>query len=99
MSFDLAQLAGPLGGVIAAAFGAGATAGYGFCLKTMFKVSQAEASELRQEMARRDAQCDRRVDGLEARVRELEDRSFKGMARQLAQVRESAKHVILGGEE
>lgn len=98
MSFDLAHLAGPLGGVIAAAFGAGATAGYGFCLKTMFKSAEARVVELREEMARRDAKCDQRMDELTARLHLLEDRSYKSLARQAAQLQASGRRIIEPGE-
>lgn len=64
--------------------------GYAFAHKTIGK----RVSELREEMMTRDAKCDRNIADLTQRLREIEDRSFYGMERQLGQVRESAVRVV-----
>jgi hypothetical protein len=99
MPFDVSQLAGPLGGGLAVAWGAGAAMGYGFAGKTIGK----RVRELRDEMEKRGAKCDAKmaemnvdymksIGDLTSRLREIEDRAFYGMQRQAGQVRDR-RHI------
>jgi len=85
---------GPLGGALAAMWGAGAMMGYAFAHKTIGK----RISELREDMAADKADCDRRIDDLTHRLREIEDRAYHGMERQASQARQSAAFLIDRGE-
>jgi hypothetical protein len=88
------DITGPLGGIIAAAYGAGCIFGYGFASKTFGK----QMKQLRGDMKDDKDDCDRRIHDLTERLRTVEDRSFNSLERQAAQVRESAVHVIRGGK-
>ena len=99
--FDVAQLTGPMGGLLAVAWAAGAGMGYAFNGKTVGK----RVRELREEMEERDLKCDqkmaemkaeylRSIHDLTTRLREIEDRAFYGMQRQAEQVRDSTAHLI-----
>lgn len=90
---DVGQFLGPLGGLLAGTWGAGAVMGYGFAHKTLGK----RISELREEMREDKAECDRKVADLTNRLREIEDRSFWGVQRQRIQQSESALHLINEG--
>jgi hypothetical protein len=87
---DPTAFLGPLGGILAATWGAGAMMGYGFAHKTIGK----RVSELRDEMREDKADCARSIADLTSRLREIEDRSFYGLTRQFDQVRASGAQVI-----
>ncbi len=87
------DLSGPIGGILAGAYGAGAVMGWGFAHKTIGK----RVSELKDEMRDDKADCDRRIVDLSNRLREVEDRYMSGLERQTAQIRDSAIHVIRSG--
>lgn len=78
------MLTGPQGGLFALAFGAGATGGYGFAIRTMYKIAANRITELKVESAEKaaeaakaaekaEAECARRIANLETRQKELED--------------------------
>jgi hypothetical protein len=71
--FDTAQLIGPLGGALAAAFGGGAVAGYGFCVKTILNLSNKRIETLEDEVRQEKAECKAAMATLTQRQRELED--------------------------
>ena len=97
--------------MLALAFGGGAAAGWGFCQKTVLALSgkatdkliafmeverERERSELSEERERERRECTERIDALEARLKEVENRYMNGMERQLAQIRQSTVAVIAG---
>jgi hypothetical protein len=82
--FDAAQLAGPLGGLLSATFGAGCVAGWTFAMKLMNARIQSMKTEI--------------VD-LKGQVNKLNDFMLRGMERQLSQVRESSLRVIHDQQE
>jgi hypothetical protein len=96
--FDVTQsLLGPDGGQIAIAFGAGCTAGYAFCIRTVYKMLGKHADK-------QHADCLEHVESLRAdnralneRMTILEDRLYTGTVRQMTQMRESGIRVL--GEE
>lgn len=71
---DYSQLAGPLGGAIAAAFGGGCIAGYGFCVRTILKISNSRISSLEETVKEEKAECDRRIARLEWKLERAERR-------------------------
>jgi hypothetical protein len=79
MSFDFGQLTGPLGGILALSWGSGAVMGYAFASRTIGK----RVDELKGDI--RD---------LTMRLREVEDRTYNGMERQLAQTRQSTAVIL-----
>lgn len=88
--FEFTQLAGPLGGILAAAFGAGCVAGWGFAMKLM----KGRIDDLKDDMEKAERKCAADVDELKAQVRKLNDFMLHGMERQLAQVRESGFYIL-----
>lgn len=103
-SFSAAMLLGPLGGIVALAYAAGAASGWGFCVLTVLRITNRQITRLEGELAQQKAEtaaekadCARRINSLELRVREVEDRYANGMERQLGQVRQSTSRVIWPG--
>lgn len=90
---DLSQFMGPLGGLLAGTWGAGAVMGYGFAHKTIGK----RVSELRADMDKAEAKCREDIRDITNRLREIEDRSFWGIQRQNAQQHASTVHLIRDG--
>jgi hypothetical protein len=84
--FSASLLLGPLGGIVALAYAAGAASGWGFCVLTVLRVTNKQIARLEGE----HAACERKIVALEARVKEVEDRYTHGMERQLGQVRSSS---------
>ncbi len=87
---DLSQFLGPLGGLLAGTWGGGAVMGYTFAHRTLSK----RISEMKDEMREDKADCDRRINDITTRLREVENRSFWGVRHQSDQQRESAIHLI-----
>lgn len=105
MSFDFGSLAGPLGGILAIAYGAGAASGYAFCLRTMYKILKAQSekdeSECKDRIAKAESEVGRIQDKCEALQREcdsLKERLIGGTERQLAQVRDSGLKMVEKGK-
>jgi hypothetical protein len=73
VGFDTSQLTGPLGGVLALAFGLGCAAGYGFCVKTILKMSTSRIEALEKDRVESARKCDEKISALERRQLELED--------------------------
>lgn len=99
--FDFTTLAGPLGGLLAIAYGAGAASGYAFCLRTMYKILKAQAekdeTECKERIAKAEAETERVIDRCETLQREcdgLKERLIGGTQRQLTQVRESGLTLV-----
>jgi predicted phosphoribosyltransferase len=90
---ELGPFLGPLGGLLAMTWGAGAMMGYGFAHKTIGK----RVGELRDDMRRSEQRCDTAIKDLVDRVREVEDRYTHGMERQLGQARQSTVAIIERG--
>lgn len=67
---DFSAFSGPMGGSLAAAFGFGAAAGYGFAMKTLLKVANERINELIAKLEK-----------AEIRIQSLEDLRFE-MARE-----------------
>lgn len=79
------DIAGPLGGILAAAWGGGAVMGYGFSAKVISKREaelKEQIAELKFEMRDDKADCDRKIDDLTRRLREIEDRYMNHIERQ-----------------
>lgn len=66
-------LGGPLGGALAAAFAGGAVAGYGFCVRTILKLSNSRIAALESQVREEKEDCKREIEALTRRQRELED--------------------------
>lgn len=98
MSFDPTMMLGEHGGQLAVAFGAGCVAGYGFCMRTIYKLLQTRSDAEHQRCLDRIDVLEREKDALEYRMKEVEDRVYMGQLRQLEQIRESSL-TILGGEQ
>lgn len=75
---------GPLGGLVAMAFGAGCVGGYGFASRTLVKLAREQIEALQQtqkedkaewkeEQRREREKCERDIRELTQRQRELED--------------------------
>lgn len=92
--FQVSMLLGPLGGIVALAYAAGAASGWGFCVLTVLRITNRQIERLEGELATEKAECARRISALESRVKEVEDRYTHGMERQLAQVRSSSEHLL-----
>lgn len=101
MVFDPASLTGPLGGIIAIAYGAGAASGYAFCLRTMYKILKAQAEKDEKECEDRLAAAQRdndrlieRLDTKQIQIDTLNERLIGGMARQADQIRSSGMKLL-----
>ncbi len=70
---DAHQLAGPLGGIIAVAFGAGCISGYGFAIRTAYKAVKSRLDKVELDAREDKYRCDAQVLTLQTRQRELED--------------------------
>ena len=98
---EMSELGGPIGGLLAAAFGTGCVSGWGFAMKLM----TARINDLRDECKRRDelhaqhlADANARITAMDARLAELDDFLIKGMKNQLSQVRSSTNAMIERGK-
>ena len=91
---DLSQFAGPIGGVLAITWGAGAVMAYAFAERTIGK----RVAELRADMLADRTKCASEIAALTTRLREIEDRSFHAMERQSAQKSQSAAYMIDRGK-
>lgn len=92
--FQASMLLGPLGGIVALAYAAGAASGWGFCVLTVLRITNRQITRLEGELASEKAECARRISALESRVKEVEDRYTHGMERQLGQVRLSSENLL-----
>ncbi len=75
MALDPSSFLGPVGGLIAIAYGAGAASGYAFCLRTMYKIlkSQSEKDEKKcedevEEYKKKNAELERECKALNERL-------------------------------
>lgn len=91
---DTASYLGAHGGQLALAFGSGCVAGYGFCMRTIYKLLEAHSEKSHQECLQRVMTLEKEKDDLKQRLAIIEDRLFSGQERQLAQVRESSARVM-----
>lgn len=98
---DVGSFTGPLGGVIAIAWGAGAVSGYAFCLRTMYKLIKSQAEKDEKECEERLHDAKREMEGLLRRYDEkqrvidaLQERLLNGMTRQAAQIADSAVYLV-----
>ena len=91
---DIAQFAGPIGGILSLTWGAGAMMGYVFAEKTIGK----RVADLRADMVADRAKCAEDIHDLTTRLREIEDRAYHGMERQAGQVRQSAAYILDRGQ-
>lgn len=82
----LDHILGPRGGELALAFGAGCTAGWAFCMRTLYKVLKERRDAEHEEAKARAAV-------LESELKQTNERLF-GEMRQLSQVRESSFEVL-----
>lgn len=92
--FHATMLLGPLGGIVAGAFAAGAASGWGFCVATILRITNKQITRLEGDLSKEREDCQREIAELKARVKEVEDRYTNGMERQLSQVRQSSVEVI-----
>lgn len=92
--FSASLLLGPLGGIVALAYAAGAASGWGFCVLTVLRITNRQIARLETALAEEKAECARKISALENRVKEVEDRYTHGMERQLGQVRESSNRML-----
>lgn len=67
-AFDWSLLSGPLGGTLAASFIAGAVAGYGFCVRTILRLSNKRIDSLEAQIRQEKIDCDKRVAKLERKL-------------------------------
>lgn len=88
------MLLGPLGGVVALAFAAGAAAGWGFCVATILRVTNKQIARLEKELEQERADCAREIAELKQRLQIVEDRYTTGMERQLGQIRRSSRRIL-----
>lgn len=93
---DAIDFLGAHGGQIALAFGAGCVAGYGFCMRTIYQLSQSRSEKEHQRCLDRIMDLEKEKDSLLTRMKDVEDRVYSGQLRQLEQIRESSVR-ILGG--
>lgn len=82
MPFDPSSLLGPVGGLIAIAYAAGAASGYAFCLRTMYKILKAQADKDELKCEEEVEHYKKRVAELERECRTLNDRLIFGLERQ-----------------
>lgn len=87
VAFSASSLLGPIGGLIGLAFGAGASAGWFFAIRTVYKIVTKERES-----------CEKRVTILEEQVRALNERYTAGMERQLGQIRQSTVRILRDDE-
>lgn len=99
--FDVGSLTGPLGGIIAIAYGAGAASGYAFCLRTMYKLIKAQAEkderigdELLDDAKIEIARLVQRCDDKQRTIDHLQERLISGMHRQNEQITQSGLYLI-----
>jgi hypothetical protein len=84
VEISASQWLGPLGGLLCVTFAAGCVAGWTFAMKLM----NARIAGMKAQIVT-----------LEGQVTKLNDFMFRGMERQLSQVRESSLRVIVDGQE
>jgi len=70
---DTAHLAGPIGGMLALAFGTGCASGYGFAIRTAYRAVKARLDAVERNAREDQFRCELKVLTLETRLRELED--------------------------
>lgn len=99
MPFDPTAMLGEHGGQLAIAFGAGCVAGYGFCMRTIYKLLQSHRDKEHDICMDRIQSLEREKEALSYRITQMEDRMFHGQERQLAQIRESSLRIIKGDNE
>lgn len=85
MHIDPSSLTGPLGGIIAIAYGAGAASGYAFCLRTMYKILKAQADKDEQGCKQRILELTNEKNDLLRQVETLQERLIGGLERQQMQ--------------
>jgi hypothetical protein len=98
-AFSAATLLGPVGGMIGLAFAAGASAGWLFAERTVLKLTRKQVDDLREDGARRDADCKREIFDLKNEVNGLRERERMGLERLLAQHHESSYRLLSDGKE
>lgn len=94
MPFDPTTLLGPIGGVIALAYAAGAASGYAFCLRTMYKILKIQADKDETECEKRLDAADHKIQALEDQVKLLNERLLHGMERQHDQVNRAGIYLL-----
>jgi hypothetical protein len=99
--FDVAQLAGPIGGLIAMGYAAGSISGWTFCLRTMYKILKTQCDKDETKWKEREEQLLDRIEAQERKSEQdskqiaiLQDRLLHGMERQAAQIRDSSVHLL-----
>lgn len=91
---DTASFLGAHGGQLALAFGSGCVAGYGFCMRTIYKLLETKSDKEHQECLNRIIKLEQEKAEMSARLELIEDRMFVGQERQLAQIRQSTARVL-----
>ena len=91
---DTAAFLGAHGGQLALAFGSGCVAGYGFCMRTIYKLLETKSEKEHQECLNRIVKLEEEKQDLTTRLGIIEDRLFSGQERQLAQIRQSTVHLL-----
>lgn len=94
MTFDPSSLLGAAGGQLALAFAAGAAAGYGFCLRTVYKMLGAHKDKEHSTCLERIEILEKEKNELQVRMSVMEDRYYTGQLRQAAQIRESTAQIL-----
>lgn len=99
--FDPSTLTGPLGGIIAIAYGAGAASGYAFCLRTMYKILRTQADKDESECKERLLEANKEIERLQEKcdtrdgeIRVLNERLIMGIERQRLQANESGLKLL-----
>lgn len=91
---DTTQFLGAHGGQLALAFGSGCVAGYGFCMRTIYKLLEQHSEKELQACTDRIKKLEEDKDELKTRLQIVEDRLFSGQERQLAQIKLSGARVL-----
>lgn len=99
--FDPSTLTGPLGGIIAIAYGAGAASGYAFCIRTMYKILKSQSDKDEEECKERLLEANKEIErlqekceGMTGEIRVLNERLILGINRQQEQTRESGMRLL-----
>lgn len=91
---DTTQFLGAHGGQLALAFGSGCVAGYGFCMRTIYRLLEKHTEKQLTACTDRIEVLENDKKELHARMQMVEDRLYTGQERQLAQIKLSSGRVM-----
>jgi phosphoenolpyruvate-protein kinase (PTS system EI component) len=94
MAFDPSSFLGPIGGLIAIAYGAGTASGYAFCLRTMYQIVKAQSDKNEKNCEHELEELKQKLEQKEAEIRTLNERLIYGLERQKLATHNAGVYLI-----